>query len=231
MAVTYGSAAKGGSTAAGTTLTFSITVAATDKRLIVPAGLDVTSPAVVNSVTANGVAITSCGAPVVDASGQKLAGWWYQDNPTAGTYNIVVTSNTAITGAAACCIPLIGVDLARAPVLGTGNSGTSVSPACNIAVGGGANDLQLGTVITRSATLVPNGAPQAVVPSTPTLPIVAINTLDSYSADSITGAGPFGWTGVIGNWASQALTVFAPTGGGGAGNQLFRGSMSGIKWP
>lgn len=208
MPVTFGSIATSAFIPNGTSKTWACTIAAADTMLLVAAGND-TSNGPPTSVTYNAVALTSLG-PYNPIAGMNLS-WWYLNNPSVGAFNVIASGwPTNTTGFGAIAIPLQGADLSRAPLLGTGANGVSTSPACSVS-GGGANDLQLASVIGRSTTCSSAGAPQGVVVSSPTMPILSINSLDSFSSDSITlgSAGNFAWTIASGTWVCQGVTIFS----------------------
>lgn len=224
-AVTFGSTAAAGSAPNGTGKTVSLTTSALDTRLIVLAGND-TGNGPPTTMSYNGVNLTN------DFTYNPVAGMnvseWRMDNPPAGTFNVIATWPTSTTGFGMIAIPLRGADLAQLPIAGTGANGSSVAPACSVA-GAGANDLQLAVMMARSTTCVSAGAPQGVVVSVATMPITSINTLDSFTADSIPGAnaGNFAWTITSGTWVCIAMKILAPTAsGGGTGT----GGPAGGKW-
>lgn len=212
MAVILGTAAVGGSAPNGTSKTISVTTAALDTRLLVAAGND-TGNGPPTSVTYNGVALTNCGIfnPIAGMNNS----WWYLDTPPAGTFNCIASGwPSGTTGFGMIAIPLQGADLTRAPAMSTGSNGVSAAASCSVTGGAGAQDLQIAMMMARSTTCSSAGAPQAVVPSAPTMPILSINGLDSFSADTVTAgsAGTFGWTITSGTWVASGVTVYSPPG-------------------
>lgn len=209
MTVTFGSTAAAGSTGSGTSRTTALVVGALDTQLLILAGND-TGNGPPTTVSYGGVNLTNdlIYNPV---AGMNLSAW-RMNSPPAGTANMVATWPTGTTGFCFIGILLRGSDLTRLPSYGTGATATSTAAACT-GPAGGANDLQLGFVMGRSTTCASAGAPQSVVTCSPTMPVVNINTLDSFSADQLTPASPgnFSWTLISGRWVAVGLTVFAPT--------------------
>lgn len=198
---------------ANTAVTMNCTCAAADNCLAILVGADQqVTPAPPSVLTYNGVGLTLLSS--ISKSNNYLgnASIWYLFNPPTGS-SLVVSAQTANnqSGFAMCAIPMSGVDTGRVPIAGTGANGTSAAAACSVS-GATSNDLQLGVVFVRSTTLASAGAPQNVVTSTPTLPLLSINGLDSFSADYITAgsAGNFAWTLTSNDWAAIAATFFAP---------------------
>lgn len=203
MAVTLGTTATTANNLGGTALTFACTTVSADTRLLVLVGKSVAaSPP--TGVTYNGVALTSDG----NAQGGFNLSVWHLDNPPAGTFNVVVTIPAGTT-TGLIAIPLRGTDSTRAPVLGTLSTASSTSASCSV-TGATANDLQIAQCMAHGATFTSAGAPQAVVPASPTIPLLNINGLYSFSVDYITpgSAGNFAWTVTSGSWLAQGVTIY-----------------------
>jgi len=161
-------------------------------------------------VTYNGVALTQDGNVNL---GFNLS-VWHLDSFTAGSFNVVV--NITATQCAAIAIPLQGANLSQAPILGTGATSSSAAASCAV-TGGVAGDLQLAQCMVVSTTMSTTGTNQTVVPSSPTMPILAINSAYSFSADDIAGAnaGNFSWSLTSGTWAAQGLLIKQAVASGG----------------
>lgn len=209
--------------ASGTTLSELVTCGAGTNGLLVGIATFVNPAAPPTGITYNGV-----GFPVALGSKSDTAGGvlrnisaWYVPNPATGSpLTLLATNANAQSATAMIAIPLFGVNNSIVPVAGTGATATaSTAAACSVS-GGGINDLQFGFAWAESATtIVSAGAPQFVVPSTPTMPIQAINGIASFSADFITAgaAGNFGWTVPSSTWVALGVTVFGAASGGGTG--------------
>lgn len=204
MAVSFGSTAAAGSINTGTSITVSLATVSGDTRLVVLVGKAVGGSAP-TGVTYNGVSLTADGNA---AQGFNLS-VWHIDNFTPGTFNVVATW-AANAGGALIAIPLRGANLALAPSLGTATTGSSTTASCT-APAATSVDLQLAQAMVVSTTITSAGAPQSVVPSSPTMPITNIVSAYSFSADYLAAgsAGNFSWTLTSGTWNAWGVTVFA----------------------
>lgn len=192
-----------------TTKSLNYTCGASDTRLVVLVGTDVSPGSAPSSVTYNGVGMTSSGSYADTVNGQKTVSIWYMNNPPTGSsLAVLVTQALSVTGLGLCAVSMSGVDLTRAPVFGTGSSATSTAASCAVS-GGGTGDMQVAICSARATTTLANngGGNQLNLAL-----LNGINTNDAVSADNILGvnAGNFAWTlQSSGNWAAVGATIFA----------------------
>lgn len=139
------------------------------------------------------------------SSGTSDVSWWYLDNPTVGSASLVISSASSFVALAYASIPIMGVDLNRVPVLGTGAGAVSTAPACNASGSPGPNDVSLAAMLTRATSITPPGGNQINLATQN-----VINTLYCASFDQILGvnAGTFSWTTTSTDWTAQALTIY-----------------------
>jgi len=188
---------------------FNCTCGASDNRLLVLAAVwsaTLTPPTV---STYNSVALTYLGSG--NDGNVSTVFWYYMNSPSTGAaHSVLITFGGSISASLVVAIPISGVDLTRAPVLGvnSGDSSYSSSTDTCTTTGGGANDLYVaGTMAGQSLTST--GSTQS--------PVIAnqngINGNVSGACASIPGssAGNFGWSlSAPSEWDALGVTVYAP---------------------
>lgn len=187
-----------------------VTCGAAVNRLLICGGADATGGAVGSGFTYNSV-----GAIQVPSGSktntQQAVDWYYFDNPPTGSALSLVSLYPANCNAIALlAIPLIGADLSRPPLAGTGTQGVpSASVACSTPAAS-STDIAFAATMNRGVSQAPGSAPQTDVIS----PLNSINGSASFACSSIAGpnAGNFTWAITSGNWSSIGVTVFGTSG-------------------
>lgn len=213
-AIDFANIASGDSIIGALTFSINCTCAASDNLLLVCVGTDQNSAAAPTSVTYNGVAMTAVPSGSEDNT-QEVVTWFYMNNPPTGSAHPILATYAANYNACVILgIPMSGVNLAAAPVAGTGTSGIpSASIACS-APSPDANSIAFGATQNRGTTQIPGGAPQTNVIA----PLNNINAGISYACSYILGPNPanFTWTITSANWSAIGVTVQGTSSGGGA---------------
>lgn len=198
-------------------ITLNYTCTAGDNCLIVLLGTDeAVAGGAPTAFTYNGVALSQAALHTDVAGGVlKTAMIYYLFNPpTSSLLLISATDTNTSTGEGMIAVSGSGFDTTRAPVAGTGaDANTGTTAACS-AAGAGVSDLYFGITLARSAAIANNGG----VNQNNLAALTNINTLDSVSADWISGAnaGNFSWTITSGVWTAIAAKFFAAATGGSA---------------
>lgn len=213
MAIALNTAHSSGSIFHPQTLAY--TANASDTRILGVAASSVNPGQAPTPVTYNSVAMTLVGS-IIDASTFLRLYLYYLDNPgnslgwgSALSLSEGYTANG--TAYAVGAVSMAGVDLTRAPVIGTGTAVNPTTAPVNALTGGGANDIYLAALWCASATITANGAPQSSLTQT-----LAVNGSTSLDLSLILGssAGNFGWTVANSNTVALGVTIFAPAASG-----------------
>lgn len=188
-----------------TTITVNCTCAAADNFLLVAVGVDSSAGAAPTSVTYNSVAMTAVPSGS-KTNTQEVVSWYYMNTPPTGSAHAVLATFAAGTNAMALvAIPMSGVNLASAPVAGTGTQGVpSASIACSTP-NPDANSIAFAATTNRGTSQTPGGAPMVNVIA----PINTISGTTCFAASYIPGVNTasFTWTITSGNWSAIGVTV------------------------
>lgn len=207
--------ASGSTFGTPTTFTVNCTCGASDNFLLVCVGNDQNTAAVPTGVTYNGVGMTAVPSGSIDNT-QEVVSWYYMNTPPTGvSHPIVATWALATNAIVILGIPMSGVNLAAAPVAGTGTQGVpSASVACS-APNPDANSIAFAATQNRGTSQTPGGVPQTNV-------IAPLNNFNSATASFACSYIPgvntasFTWTITSSNWSAIGVTVQGTSSGGGA---------------
>lgn len=194
--------------AAGTTNTFSYTVAAGSSALVCVEGSGLfaggTPPVHPATVTYNSVSLTEVTGSGVSDGNHSSASIWYLISPTTGSsLTILATYGTSVDVTSLICFGLSGVNTSSpvgTPV--TNSSGGTAGPATVTATGGSSGDLYIGDLFagveggtatssqTNLATTTPRGS-----------------WVDSADSAAGSGSGAFSWSFSTGQDGYAAVGV------------------------
>jgi hypothetical protein len=212
MAVTV-DAVSNDATTSGASVSWSHTCGATANCLVVCEGNAAGGGGITpTGVTYNGVALTLIpGGSSIGGTFFETSVWFLLNPPTGAAHTVTVNlpvSQGLIGGGA---ISLIGVDTTTPHGTAAINSG-SADPQNVTAVGGGANDLYVGTVHLFFVNYNSTGVNQ-----TQRCSQINIGTSTSFSVDTIPGSSPVAFTWSIGGtavqYAASAVVFLAASGG------------------
>jgi hypothetical protein len=147
----------GQQTAAGTTLTYSHTIAAGANYLKVGVGLNGGPPGSTSGVTWNGVSMTLLGSELAPDIFIKVS-YWYLLNPDSGTHNVIVTDTQGTDAIASCASSYSGVNLVTPHGTTATNTGTTTGPTVDVSSASG--ELVVDAVGVRDTTLTACGQTQ-----------------------------------------------------------------------
>lgn len=194
------------------------TCGASDNFLLIITGNDNATVAQAPTIlTYNGVSLL--GNLIVSntftSNGRFTLGAYYLANPPTGSaLAVVCTTANANTAIAWVALPMNGVNTAS-PIGNTNSAVGSTGAPTVTATGATANDIYLGSLITRATPITPGGGNQTNLKNIPNLNLGA---LDAFSVDSILGinSGAFSWTHTSNDTIRLAFAIQGIAAAGGA---------------
>jgi hypothetical protein len=188
-----------------------VTLGASDNFLALLVGSDnSTAAAAPTTLTVNGVSALSnlIVSNTFTSNGRFTLGAYYLTGlPTGSALAVVCTTPNSNTAIGWVAVPMSGVNTAS-PIGNTNSATGSTGTPSVTATGAGANDIYLGSLITRASSITPPGGNQTNLKNIGPLNSPT-NTLDALSVDSILGinSGAFSWTNTATDTVRLAFAI------------------------
>lgn len=194
-----------------------VTLGALDNFLVLLVGSDNGTVAQdPSTLTVNGVSLLSnlIVKNTFTSNGRFTLGAYYLPTPPTGSaLPVVCTTTNGNTSIGWVALPMNGVNLVS-PIGNTNSAVGSTGVPSVTATGGTANDIYVGSLITRATPITPAGGNQTNLKNIPNL---NLGSLDALSVDSILGinAGAFGWTHTSNDTVRLAFAIQGIAAAGG----------------